>query len=366
MHIFCVEDGKNLQIQNENIIYHKYAARKGFFNKIIKHSFFWNQHNQLYDIVLNRIRKLEIHYIIAHDLPTLKPALKIKNKIGAPLLYDSLEIYTETINQFFPKVSGPKKIISMFLIRFMRYFGARSEGKMMLSCEKITTVNNSLATYFSKKYRVDHIEVIMNCPRTKNCIPENVDFRNLYGFKKKDILFIYQGVLNEGRGLNLLIKAFSKISKSHNDIKLIILGDGVLKSKLNEQVNEFGLNETVVFHDSVVYDRLLEYTVAADFGVNLLEACNLSKKYASPNKLFEYMQAGLPVLCSYSPENNLIFNKYNIGIQCKNEVEDISKKIIELKNLKDSSKQKISTELLKAKEIYCWENQEFKLFELIK
>ena len=176
---------------------------------------------------------------------------------------------------------------------------------------------------------------------------------------------MYQGVLNEGRGLDLLIESFHRASKTHANIKLIILGDGVLKNHLVQNVNILGLNKTVFFHDPVPYKDLLQYTVSADFGINLLEAFNLSKKYASPNKIFEYMQAEIPVLCSFSPENDIIFENYNIGIQCHNKVLDISEKIIQLHNLKNEEIINFKKQLKKAQKVYCWENQELKLFKLI-
>lgn len=365
LHIFSVEDKKAIQVQNENTNYYQYKLKDKWYKKITKHSFFWLLNRSLFDVVNKHLLQKKIDLIICHDLPTLRPAIDLKNKLGCPLLYDSLEIYTETINQFFPGVYGVKKKIAALLIFFMRTSGAIAEGKMMRKCDSITTVNTSLAEYFKRKYNQKKIDVIMNCPASIKIRESEVNFRLKYQLEKSDSVFLYQGVLNEGRGLDLLVESFKRASKTHANIKLVILGDGVLKNHLVQNVNMLGLDKTVFFHEPVPYKDLLQYTVAADFGVNLLEAFNLSKKYASPNKIFEYMQAEIPVLCSFSPENDIIFENYNIGVQCHNKVIDISEKIIQLHNLKNEEIINFKKQLKKAQKVYCWENQELKLFNLI-
>ena len=240
--VFCIEDDKVLQIENQNIEYFKYRVKKTWYKKIIKHSFFWLLHKPLRNIVQERLTESDVDLIICHDLPSLSPAIELKYQLNAPLLYDSLEIYTETINQFFPGVHGVKKIITRFLIKFMRYFGAIAEGRMMKSCDSITTVNSSLATYFKMKYNQNNIDVIMNCPRSIANIDSSINFRSMYGFSNEDSVFIYQGVLNEGRGLNLLVEAFEYVSIKNKNIKLIVLGDGVLRKVLKKKVTDIEKN----------------------------------------------------------------------------------------------------------------------------
>lgn len=101
-------------------------------------------------------------------------------------------------------------------------------------------------------------------------------------------------------------------------------------------------------HRNQSYDKLSACTKGADLGINLLESINLSKKFASPNKLFEYIHAELPVICSYSPENNLVLEKYKIGIQCHNEIESIVDAIHKLINIDEHEKNFIHEEILKS------------------
>ncbi len=360
--VFFIDDGQEIQIKKTNITYHTYKINSNIYSRIIKHTFFWKYNVALSNIVLRKLKDKDVDLIICHDLPTLLPAIMINKTLKSRLLYDSLEIYTETINQFFPSVSGLKKIIASGLIKFMRVFGSQAEKRMMSSCDLITTVNQSLADYFETKYQITDIQVVMNCPKETKSFSSKINFRNTFDLKKTDRIFLYQGVLNEGRGLSKLIDAFSTIQKNNSLLKLIILGDGVLKKQLKSKVSELNLEQIVFFHESVAYENLLQYTKAADYGINLLEAYNLSKKLASPNKLFEYIQAEIPVLCSFSPENNIVMTDFKIGVQCDNTVKSISTGIIDL-----FSNHKVNNdEFISAKKIYCWENQEKKLFDIIK
>ena len=366
LHVFSITDGNDKQITSKNICYYDYEIQSGPLNQIIKHSFFWKLHRNLFQLVLNKIDAIKIDLIICHDLPTLDAAIRLKKHFDSELLYDSLEIYTETINQFFPSVYGPKKLIANSLVKFMRYFGAKKEKIMMKSCTRISTVNSSLATYFEKKYQQNDIEVIMNCPKYVKTVSSSIDFKQKFNLSHNCKIFIYQGTFNEGRGLELLINAFSEVLVHNKNIKLILLGSGVLKNHLFESVKNKELTNTIFFHNPVPYTNLIEYTIGADFGINLLEPFNLSKKLASPNKLFEYMQAEIPVLCSYSPENDLVFQNYSLGLQCELNTQNISEAILNLAKKSRTEIELYREESRNAKLKYCWENQEKKLLEIVE
>ena len=361
--LFSLDDGN--KIKSEKITHYTYHIKNGILNKLLKHSFFWLEFFELTKIIKNQLEEKDFDFIICHDLPVLYPSLKLKKHFQSKLMYDSLEIYNETINQFFPATKGVKKVISNFLIKFMRWNGEIAENFLIKKCDITTTVNTSLAKFFEEKYNVSNVKVIMNCPKKFHPNKEiEFNFREFYGFRPDDTIFLYQGFLNEGRGLEILIKSFNKLIKEYPTTRLIIIGSGPLSAKLKNLVEYYSLNKNIKFHRQVDYNKLLNYTVQADFGINLLESFNLSKKLASPNKLFEYIQAGIPVLCSFSPENNKLMNKFHIGEQCNNTTLGIYQSMKNLIEIRPENIIELKKNIKKAQRIYNWTEQEKNLLSL--
>ena len=326
---------------------------KNLINKIISHSFFCLEYDFLISKILSQNIKFDIIY--ANDLPTLRQGHIISKNLNSRLIYDSHEIYIETLNQFFPLESKNliKKSIYKILLSIMKLHGQYIESKYIRNIHDFITVNHSLLNYFKNEYGISFGKVIMNLP-LKIKEKEVHDFRKQFNWPDKTLIILYQGSITKGRGLELLLNSLPFIETR---CKLIILGDGPLKKDLSRIVDNNCLNERVKFINKVSIEVLCSYTKGADIGINLLESINLSKKLASPNKLFEYIHAEIPIICSYSPENNLVFDKYKVGLQCHNEIESIVDKIHELINLDKEEKKIIQRELIKSKEEYCYENQ---------
>ena len=360
VHLFYMGGNSDDQnIFNENVKLFYYDFNRSLKTKLILHSFFWNEFNFLIKEVLKT--KVQYHTIWANDFPTLYPSYKIASKLNAKLVYDAHEIYLETLNQFFPvNTSFFKSCLFNFSLFIMKTFGRHYEKKLIRKANRVITVNQSLADYFMKSYSISNIDVVMNLPYSSNKNSSSVkDFRKTFSFKKSDLLLIYQGVLNNGRGLELIIESINKTPKK---IKLIILGDGFLKKRLIDLVATLKLESRVKFIDKVPIDELLNYTCGADIGINILEEFNLSKKLASPNKLFEYIHAEIPVVCSKTIENQKVLKKYQIGIMVDNDIVDISNKISNL--IKEDFKDYKQACKLASQE-YNWQKQEEKILSFI-
>ena len=360
VHLFYMGGNSDDQnIFNENVKLFYYDFSRSLKTKLILHSFFWNEFNFLIKEVLKR--QVEYHTVWANDFPTLYPSYKIASKLNAKLVYDAHEIYLETLNQFFPvNTSFFKSCLFNFSLFIMKTFGRHYEKKLIRKANRVITVNQSLADYFMKSYSISNIDVVMNLPYSSNKNSSSVkDFRKTFSFKKSDLLLIYQGVLNNGRGLELIIESINKTPKK---IKLIILGDGFLKKRLIDLVATLKLESRVKFIDKVPIDELLNYTCGADIGINILEEFNLSKKLASPNKLFEYIHAEIPVVCSKTIENQKVLKKYQIGIMVDNDIVDISNKISNLIE-EDFKDYKQACKL--ASQEYNWQKQEEKILSFI-
>ena len=343
---------------NKNISLHSNNIKETLKRKIVKHTFFCYEFNFMIKKVVNHNKSYK--YIWANDLPTLYPAYKISRKLNSYLIYDTHEIYLETLNQFFPeKTNSYKQILFNFLLKIMKIHGLKIEKKCSLKTHTVVTVNDSLKKYFIKKYKLTNCISVMNFPNSKFSNRNSFDFRKKFNWNESTLILIYQGSINKGRGLDTLIETMSFAPKYY---KLIIIGDGTMKTHLTEKTKRLNINNRVKFINQVPINELSSYSSGADIGINLLESYNLSKKLASPNKLFEYIHSGIPVLCSDSIENKKIISRYKIG-----ELTSIQKtKIIEaIKEIENNGFKHYKKSLKEASTIFEWENQEKKILKLI-
>jgi glycosyltransferase involved in cell wall biosynthesis len=353
------EDAENCNFQPEKVNCFGIKHRKGIKQFMLKHTLFCFEYKYLSKEVLERKKKYDI--VWANDLPTLYPASLIAKKLNAKLIYDSHEIYNETLNQFFiPSYkNGAKNLIFKFMIYTMRKHGVNQEKKLIKSTDLMFTVNHSIKKYFESKYGYNRVKVMMNLPISINhsqIVP--FDFCDYFKWSRNSTIVLYQGALNSGRGLKLLINSFEHLE---NTYKLVIIGDGILKKTLKEMVINQKLNFSIGFIDAVPLSELPKYTKGSDIGINLLESFNLSKQLASPNKLFEYVHSCIPVVATNTIENKDVFSKFQIGLLCENNPVDIARKIQEVK----TQIKKFKNELIEARKFYKWERQEQNIIDCI-
>lgn len=348
-------------IFNKNVSLKRVIPKEdSFVRKLISHTYFYRSFLFLEEEILKSRKVYDVIY--ANDLPTLLPAHNLSNQFHAKLIYDSHEIFCETLNQFFPTSSSSlKKPLYSILLNSMKYLGVKKERKLIKAVDEFITVNKTILDYFNTIYEISNGHVLMNLPRLQEAISKPKDYRTDFSWSRSSFIFIYQGVLNKGRGLELIINAFNQ---TENKNKLVIVGDGNLRSELEYQVKQLNLEQRVKFIGRIPLNELSEYTKGADAGLNILEDLNLSKKYASPNKLFEYMHSGLPVICSSTIENDKVLNRFKIGVSVKNDSNSISEGLDRVIKLKNNST--IIESLSEASQYYNWERQERTLLDIIR
>ncbi len=122
-------------------------------------------------------------------------------------------------------------------------------------------------------------------------------------------VILHQGKIQKARGCHLLARAMQYVSGA----TLVFMGDGPLRQAVEDEVIALGLTERVKFKPAVLPEQLHAYTSSADIGVTLLEDTCLNHRYALPNKLFEYLMAGVPVLASDLPEIGGIVEDFGVG-----------------------------------------------------
>jgi len=275
----------------------------------------------------------EFDILLSNDLDTLPAnfiAAKVKNK---PLVYDSHEYFTEV-----PELIGRPRVKKVW-----EWF----EMKMVPKIKTAFTVCNSIAKIYEEKYGTQ-FKVVRNIP-----VSTKTDLKT-EKVKKTGKIILYQGAVNIGRGLEQAIFAMHFIENT----KLIIAGDGDIKTNLQNLVVKENLQNKVEFTGRLPLEELVKLTPKADLGLSIEEDLGLNYRFALPNKLFDYIQAQVPVLITNLPEMAAIVNQYQIGeITESLEPRYLAEKITDALN--NCEKRKLwKTNLPKVAKELTWENEE--------
>lgn len=114
-------------------------------------------------------------------------------------------------------------------------------------------------------------------------------------FGMEGVVFLYAGAHGRANGLDLVLDAAAELRETHPEIRFWLVGDGILKKDLQADATRRGLTN-VVFRDPVPKQDMPALLAAADVGLHVLADVPLFRHGVSPNKLFDYMAAGLTVL----------------------------------------------------------------------
>ena len=282
---------------------------------------------------------LKTDIYLSNDLDTLPANYYASIIRRKKLVYDSHEFFTEL-----PEVINRK---------FVKSFWQSIENSIMPHILFSYTVCKLIAYTYNNKYGIN-MEVLRNLPLRKS-INKNEVQDEVYPRK----IIIYQGALNIGRGIELVIEAMQYIEGA----EFWIVGTGYMENELKKIVIRKGLTNKIYFKGRIPFEELYKITMQTHLGVSLEENLGLNYYYALPNKLFDYIQAEVPVLTSDFPEMSKIVNSYEIGTTISNrDPKNVASVII---NMLNNEKQRSfwKTNLKKAASELCWENEEKKLLD---
>jgi len=253
---------------------------------------------------------LKYDAIWCNDYVTLSYGIALKKRNpNIKLIYDSHEIYIETFNQFFPSKGWTGLFWKLILILYLKPVHTFNEKKYLKIVDFFITVNNSLSDYFDTNYGRKAI-VVRNVPTKRKLYTSNI-LKVSCNLNLEDKIVLYQGNMNDGRGLEELLQSLKYLPKNYH---LVLIGDGPLKMELISCSKKKDYKERIHFLNEVAYEELHNYTLSADVGVLILKPVNVSKRLASANKIFEYMAAGIPVVATDLPENRRVIVESQCGV----------------------------------------------------
>ena len=283
--------------------------------------------------------------LYANDLDTLLPNYLVSKLKGIPLIYDSHELFCEVPEL----IQNPLK----------RRIWSKLESFVVPKLKFCITVNASIAEIYRQKYKVD-FAIVRNIPDN---IPEStVKTRTELGLPEDKKIVLLQGAgINMDRGAEELLEAIKQLE----GVLLLIIGSGDNWQALENTAKQSVFKNKVRLIRKLPRQELLQYTRCADLGVSFDKATNLNYIYSLPNKIFDYIQCGIPVLASRLPEIEKVINTYKVGEFIENHN---STHIAErIKNMLDSPKlaeYKSNTRI--ASETLNWQKEKLKLTEILE
>lgn len=269
------------------------------------------------------------HLLYSNDLDTLWPNWSNHKLSGAAIIYDSHEIFCEV-----PELmNNPRK----------KRIWERLEKRIVPKLKHCITVNNSIAKWFGDKYNVK-FNVVRNIGNPP--VVDTIKSRAELGLSTDKKIVLIQGAgINIDRGAEETVEAMQYVEGA----LLLIIGGGDVIDTLKRNVKNLKLEEKVKFIAKLPADELFHYTCNADIGVTIDKNNNINYRFSLPNKVFDFINAGVPILASKLPEIQNVIDKYQIGDYIENhEPKHIAEKINEMLNSAKYSTWKENTKHAKA------------------
>lgn len=232
-----------------------------------------------------------ISCINVHSLGLLPLGVLLKYIWKANLIYDAHELETETNG-----LTGFRQKLAKWL-----------ERNLIRHVNMTIVVSESIADWYANAYHIERPPVVLNAPNHR-ILKRNNHFREQLGIREDQFILLYQGGLTTGRGVHLILDAFK--ARQDDRVVAVFMGYGPLQQHIQTTARQ---QKNIFFYPAVAPQMVLEYTASADFGISLIENTCLSYYYCMPNKLFEYIMTGLPVLVSNMKDMSKLVKKNKIG-----------------------------------------------------
>lgn len=251
--------------------------------------------------------------IHAHDLDTLAPALRAARRHGVRVVYDDHEAsYTDKLPNYVPRdASGAKGAVLRGAVKWLQRRGRAIETRARRQgLDGVITVSDALADRLHERLGGDRPVVVRNIPDHRE-VERTDDLRRRAGAYPDDRLLLYHGVVTEGRGVETAVRALRLLGPGHF---LVVLGWAWRPDLLHGVAEAEGVADRIRLLDAVPEDEMFRLIAGADVGLVTTEPTSTSYLYSLPNKLFESIMAGLPVVSTDLPEAGRLVRDTGVGV----------------------------------------------------
>jgi glycosyltransferase involved in cell wall biosynthesis len=309
---------------------------------IIKHDFIFRNHRwwkKGFSDAIKLHKKKSFDIVHCHDLYTLPIGVKLKKKLGLPLIYDSHEYWEYSINYALPKP------LSNFYIW--------EEKKGILHADHIITVAEPMVEHF-QSIGCKNITIVNNCKKKISeyyIKPDNEQFTLNYigGISKKR--FVCQAI---------------EVWKTGKNITFVVAGFGSEEEKVRKLVNSNDSKNRILFLGKIPMNKVISETLKSDAVLCMLDPSINNNRVGAPNKLFEAMVCGRPVIATKDTYSGKLVEKLDMGLAIDYNDKSFKNALIKLRENPKLCEKFGKNALEAAIREYNWKNQEQKLLSVYR
>ena len=248
------------------------------------------------------LRDLRPDILHAHDSNALVPVAVAARALGVPYVYDAHDLW----------LGRPRRERSPIYFALNQLYYTLVERLLVHGAAATITVSPPIAQHLARRYGLEEVALVPNYPEPPAGLHPR-EIRSLPGAERvrsDSALVLYVGGLMAGRGLEELVDAMARVEGA----ELVLLGEGVLAEPLRQRAADRGIGERVHVLPPVPSMDVIDVAASANVGVSPIVPSCLNYRYSLPNKLFQYMAAGLPVVASDFPQVREVVERAGGGL----------------------------------------------------
>lgn len=296
-------------------------------------------------LLIIQVRKTRARVVHGHDFPGLLLAA-LAGIWRRPVVYDSHELF---FDRWAPDSGYPLLRIFPLLRPIERWLARRATA--------VIVVSGSIADTLAQRWHIPTPKVIRNAPDLRKVSESPVQLR-----QGDERVVVHTGSLNNGRHLPELVSALAHLP---DDVHLVLLGDGGLRQPLIAQAQAAGTGERLHWFPPVPHEAVPATIATADCSTLMFTPDALNYQFALPNKFFEAVAAGVPLVYGTTQEVNRLAREYDLGVGCDpSDPRSIAEAITTV--LEPETNARFRANAVKTREILNWETEEKKLIELYR
>lgn len=234
--------------------------------------------------ILAKCRQFPSDVVHVHDLPLLRLAARLAKERGVPLVFDAHEVYHE----------------QSVLTSRQRARLEREERRHIRQTAVFSTVNQAIADYYEQLYGIKPL-VLLNAtdtPPTGFDEGSRTKLRQAAGLPDDARVVLFQGWISPERNLLTMVQSAEHFPPN---VYLCLIGYGDYEAELRKALEGQSWADRVRFLGVIAPEGILSYTAGADAGIIPYQPIDLNHRLCSPNKFFEFVQSGVPVIAHDLP-----------------------------------------------------------------